>query len=370
MTNPAVPSAAQPAPVRTQPFGTLADGRPVTLFTLTNARGMRVDLMDFGATLVRLYAPDCAGRLADVVLGGNSPGDYECSRAYLGAVIGRCGNRIAHGRCTVDGRELVLATNNVPAGRPCHLHGGNVGFDHLLWRGEPQLTDGVPGVMFHLLSPDGDEGYPGNLTVAVRYVLHDDNTLAVHYFAQTDRPTPVNLTQHVYFNLRGEGDGDILGHVLKLHAQRYTPVDAGLIPTGEIAPVAGTPLDFTTPQRIGDRIDAPHEQLAFGAGYDHNWVLDGDGRDAPRLAAEVHEPTTGRTLEVWTQEPGVQFYAGNFLDGTFTGKSGRVYGRRSGFCLETQHFPDSPNQPAFPSVILRRGETYRTTTLFRFGAKK
>lgn len=356
-------------PVTTSPFGVLADGRAVTRFTLTNARGMRVDLLDFGATLVRLDAPDRAGRLADIVLGGNSPAAYEHSRAYLGAVIGRCANRIAHGRCLVAGRELVLATNNAPAGRPCHLHGGNTGFDHVLWRAEPSPAAGEPAVTFHYHSPDGEEGYPGNLTVAVRYVLHDDNSLAVHYTAQTDRATPVNLTQHAYFNLRGEGDGDILDHELTIHAHRYTPVDAGLIPTGEIAAVVGTPLDFTTPQRIGDRIDAPHEQLAFGAGYDHNWVLDPNPGTGPRLAAEVREPTTGRTLEVWTQEPGVQFYAGNFLDGTITGKSGRAYGRRSGFCLETQHFPDAPNQPAFPSVILRPGETYRSTTLFRCGVQ-
>lgn len=361
--------AAKSPEIVAAPFGRLADGRAVTRYTLTNGRGLQAEFIDYGATLVRLFAPDRAGRPADVVLGCNTLAEYQRSTAYLGAVIGRCGNRIARGRCTVDGRELVLATNNAPAGRPCHLHGGNAGFDRVLWEAEPLMRAGAPGLRLHYLSADGEEGYPGNLHVTVHYWLHDDHSLHVHYAAETDRATPVNLTQHTYFNLKGEGEGDIRGHLLTLHARRFTPVDAGLIPTGEIADVAGTPLDFTAPRSIGARIDEPHEQLRFGAGYDHNWVVDGDGRDTPRLAAEVSEPGSGRTLEVWTQEPGVQFYSGNFLDGSLPGKSGRPYVRRGGFCLETQHFPDSPNQPAFPSVILRPGERYQSTTIFRFGAK-
>lgn len=364
------PTGATPTPsVTTAPFGTLADGRAVTRYTLINARGLRADFIDYGATLVRLLAPDRAGRFADIVLGCPSPAGYERSTAYLGAVIGRCANRIAAGRCAVEGRELVLATNNTPAGRPCHLHGGINGFDRALWRAAPLLRDGVPGLRLDHHSPDGDEGYPGNLRTTVHYWLHDDDSLHIHYAAETDRTTPVNLTQHTYFNLRGEGSGDILDHVVTLPARRYTPVDAGLIPTGELADVAGTPLDFTAPRRIGERIDDSHEQLRFAAGYDHNWVLGERRSDAPLLAAAVHEPDSGRTLEVWTQEPGLQFYTGNFLDGTITGKSGRAYGRRSGFCLETQHFPDAPNQPGFPSILLRPGEHYRTATLFRFGAR-
>jgi aldose 1-epimerase len=357
------------SPVVTAPFGTLPDGRTVTRYTLTNRRGLQAEFIDYGATLVRLLAPDRNGRFADIVLGCATLDEYRRSTSYLGAVIGRCANRIAHGRCTVDGRELTLATNNSPAGIPCHLHGGHTGFDRVLWHAEPIQRAGVPGLRLDYLSPDGEEGYPGNLRVTVHYWLHDDDSLHVHYGAETDRTTPVNLTQHAYFNLRGEGTGDILDHVVTLHAPRVTPVSAGLIPTGEFMEVADTPLDFTTPRRIGDRIDAPHEQLRFAAGYDHNWVLDDRRRDAPRLAAEVFEPLSGRTLEVWTQEPGLQFYTGNFLDGTITGITGRAYGRRSGFCLETQHFPDAPNQPAFPSILLRPGEHHRTATIFRFGAR-
>jgi aldose 1-epimerase len=362
-----VASSAAPAVTRA-PFGTLPDGRPATLYTLTNARGARADITDYGATIVRLLVPDRTGRPGDVVLGFNRVEDYTKASPYFGAVVGRYGNRIAGGRFTLDGRTFTLATNNTPGGIPCHLHGGVVGFDKVLWTAEPVRRDHATGLKLEYLSRDGEEGYPGNLRVTVHYWLQDDNALRIEYAAVTDRPTPVNLTQHSYFNLRGEGDGDILGHVLTLHASRLTPVDAGLIPAGAPAAVAGTPFDFTTPHAIGARIAADDPQLRHGGGYDHNWIIDGEpGR--LRLAAEVREPQSGRTLEVWTEEPGVQFYSGNFLDGTLAGKSGRAYGHRSGFCLETQHFPDSPNRPDFPPTILRPGETYRTTTIYKFGVQ-
>ena len=361
------PLSATPS-VTQAPFGTLPDGRPATLYTLVNARGLRADITDYGAIIVRLVVPDRAGRPGDIVLGFNRVEDYAKGSPYFGAIVGRYGNRIAGGRFTLDGQTFALATNNTPGGIPCHLHGGNVGFDKVLWQAEPLLRDNVPGLKLEYLSRDGEEGYPGNLRVTVHYWLLNDNSLRIEYAAVTDKPTPVNLTQHSYFNLAGEGSGDINGHVLTIHARRMTPVNAGLIPTGEIVAVDGTPFDFTTPHAIGGRLGSDHEQLRFGGGYDHNWVLDRqDGKLA--LAAEVFEPQSGRTLEVWTEEPDVQFYGGNFLDGSAVGKSNRPYGHRSGFCLETQHYPDSPNQPAFPPTILRPGETYRTTTIYKFGVQ-
>ena len=350
-----------------KPFGKLPDGREARLFSLVNARGARADISDYGATLVSLHMPDRAGEYDDIVLGFNRVEDYVRSPSYHGAIIGRVCNRTAHCRFTLDGRTHSLATNNTPGGIPCHLHGGNVGFDKVLWSAEPTTNGGAPALRLRYLSRDGEEGYPGNLDVTVLYTLGHDNTLRCDYSATTDRTTPVALTQHSYFNLRGEGRGDILGHRLQLHATRFTAINAGAIPTGELAPVAGTPLDFTSARVVGDRIDAPHEQLRFAGGYDHNWVLDA-APGALALAASVEEPATGRTLEVWTEEPGIQFYAGNFLDGTCIGKRGQPYGYRQGFCLETQHFPDSVNQPTFPSTLLSPGETYRTTTLFKFGA--
>lgn len=352
-------------PITMKSFGKLPDGREARLHSLVNARGARADITDYGAIIVRLLVPDRAGRLADVVLGYERVEDYVRANPYFGAVVGRVGNRLGGGRFTLDGRTYELATNNAPGGLPCHLHGGNVGFDKVLWTVESATP---ASITFRYLSRDGEEGYPGNLDVRVTYTLGEDNALRVDYHATTDRPTPVNLTQHSYFNLKGEGEGDILDHVLTLRASRTTPVNAGLIPTGELAPVAGTPLDFTTPRRIGDRVDDAHEQLRFGRGYDHNWVIDGaDGSLV--LAAEVFEPASGRVMEVWTQEPGVQFYCGNFLDGSAVGKSGRAYVHRGGLCLETQHFPDSPNHAAFPNTILRPGETYRTSTVFKFGTR-
>lgn len=350
------------------PFGRLSDGREASVYSLVNDRGMRVDLTNYGAIVVRLMTPDRTGRIDDVVLGYNQLDDYLKATPYFGAIVGRYGNRIAAGKFSLDGQVYSLATNNTPAGIPCHLHGGTVGFDKVLWQAEPFLKENNPGVVFRYRSRDGEEGYPGNLEVAVTYTLTKDNALRIDYHATTDRATPVNLTHHSYFNLRGEGTGDIMGHVLTIRATRTTPVNAGLIPTGQFAPVAGTPFDFTTPRAIGERVNADDEQIRFGGGYDHNWVLDQSGGE-PALAAAVFEPVSGRTMEVWTGEPGLQFYSGNFLDGTNVGKSGRAYQHRTGFCLETQHFPDSPNQPAFPTTILRPDQTYSSTTIYKFGAK-
>jgi aldose 1-epimerase len=282
-------------------------------------------------------------------------------------MIGRFANRLAGGRFYLDERSYTLATNNTPGGRPCHLHGGPGGFDRRLWSATPFTTPaGEPALRLVYRSPDGEEGYPGTLDVTVTYTLGADATLRLDTVATTDAPTILNLTNHSYFNLAGAGSPTSLDHELVLHATAFTPVDAGLIPTGVVAPVAGTPLDFTTPQRIGARIDAPHEQLRFAGGYDHNFVLAPSASRAPRPAATLRHADTGRVLDVLTTEPGLQFYSGNFLDGSFPAKAGRTYPHRSGLCLETQHFPDSPNQPAFPSTVLRPGETFRSTTLFRF----
>jgi aldose 1-epimerase len=343
-------------------FGKIPDGRDAHLFTLRNQGGLSVDLTDFGATVVRLLAPDRHGELGDIVLGFDSVEGYARPKSpYFGATIGRCGNRIADGRFTLDGKTYQLATNNAPGGIPCHLHGGNTGFDKVLWKAQPRSDTEL---QFTYLSPDGEEGYPGNLEVQVVFTLTPENALRIEYTATTDQPTLVNLTNHSYFNLAGEGSRTVLGHSLTLNASGYTPVNAGLIPTGDIAPVEGTPLDFRAPHTIGDRIDRPNEQLRFAAGYDHCFVLDRAGENLA-LAAVALEPLSGRELEVHTTEPGVQFYSGNFLDGTLLGKNGHAYERRSGFCLETQHFPDSPNHPNFPSIVLRPGETYRSKTEYR-----
>ncbi|MBM3852727.1 MAG: galactose mutarotase [Verrucomicrobia bacterium] len=356
------------ASVTPAPFGKLKDGREVKLYTLVNANGVKADITNYGAIVVRLLVPDRAGKLDDVVLGYNKLDDYVAATPYFGAIVGRYGNRIAHGKFTLDGKTYTLATNNDPGKIPCHLHGGKVGFDKVLWTAEPLLEKNIPGLKLRYLSKDGEEGYPGNLDVTVHYWLGNDNSLKVEYLATTDKATPINLTQHSYFNLKGEGNGNILGHLLTFKASKTTPVNIGLIPTGKFAPVAGTPFDFTKPHAIGERVDAKDEQLKFGGGYDHNWVLDNQtGKLA--LAATVTEPTTGRQMEVWTTEPGLQFYCGNFLDGSNVGKRGKPYQFRHGFCLETQHYPDSPNQPNFPSTILRPGQKYQTTTIYKFSAK-
>jgi aldose 1-epimerase len=360
-------SFSQPeTPVKS--FGSLPDGRQTHLYTLENARGFRADISDFGGIVVNLFVPDKNGRLADVSLGFDNAPQYLKESPYFGALIGRYGNRIASGQFTLDGQTYTLATNNAPGGIPCSLHGGKVGFDKVLWTAQPTVRDGNPTLVLTYVSRDGEEGYPGNLTAEVTYTVTPQNELRIDYQATTDRATPVNLTNHTYFNLQGEGEGTVLDHVLTLRASRTTPVNAGLIPTGEIVPVAGTPLDFTSPHAIGERIGAENEQLHFAGGYDHNWVLDKPPGELA-LAATVYEPKSGRVMEVLTTEPGVQFYSGNFLDGSLTGKSGKKYPKRGGLCLETQHFPDSPNHPNFPSTILRPGETLRSTTVYRFGAK-
>ena len=349
-------------------FGRMPDQRPVQLYTVTNANGLRMDVTNYGAIIVRLYVPDRDGKLDDVVLGFDTLAEYGPDSPYFGAVVGRYGNRIADGKFTLDGKTYTLAKNNTPNGVPVHLHGGVVGFDKVLWQGEPVTKDGTPGVKLTYTSRDGEEGYPGNLTVTVHYWLTNNNELKITYAATTDKATPLNVTQHTYFNLLGAGVDTILGHEVTLDASHFTPTDKGLIPTGEIAPVEGTPFDFRKAHKIGARIDADHEQLKLGGGYDHNWVLDKKG-DGLARAALVYEPTTGRQIEVLTTEPGIQFYAGNFLDGTIKGKQGRTYVYRGGLCLETQHYPDSPNQPNFPSTILRPGKTYESTTIYRFSTR-
>ena len=347
------------------PFGTTADGTPVELFTLTNANGVELRAMTYGGIIVSLEVPDRAGHLDDVVLGFDSLGGYEKDSPYFGAIVGRFANRIAKGRFTLDGKTYTLALNNGPNA----LHGGLKGFDKVVWQAEPFTNDSGVGVRFSHVSPDGDQGYPGTLTVHVRYLLTDSNQLVIDYDATTDKATPLNLTQHTYFNLKGAGNGDILGHEVMLAADSFTPVDSTLIPTGVVAPVAGTPLDFRTLTPIGAHINDHDRQLTYAGGYDFNWVV---RRSGPGLveAAHVLEPTSGRTIDVLTTEPGIQFYTGNFLDGTITGKGGKVYPHRSGFTLETQHYPDSPNQPTFPSTILRPGQEYRSRTVFAFGVQR
>ena len=344
-------------------FGTTPDGKAVDIYTFTNANGIEIKAITYGGIITSLKVPDRAGKLGDVVLGFDTLEGYLKDPPYFGAIIGRYGNRIAKAQFTLDGHTYKLAANNGPN----HLHGGVKGFDKVVWAAEPiKGADGV-GVAFTRTSPDGEEGYPGTLKVRVTYVLNDRNDLTVEYHATTDKATPVNLTQHSYFNLAGEGSGDILGHELTINADRYTPVDETLIPTGKLAPVAGTPFDFRKATAIGARIAQDDPQLKNGKGYDHNWVLNRTAAAGLQLAARVLEPKTGRTLEVRTTEPGLQFYAGNFLDGTITGKGGHVYKHRTGFCLETQHFPDSPNQPAFPTTTLKPGQEYSTNTVFTFG---
>lgn len=349
------------SPITTQPFGRMRDGAEASLFTLQGSGPLRVAITDFGGAIVSLWVPDRGGELADVVLGYDSLAGYRAGKSFFGGIIGRFGNRIRDGRFTLDGIEYSLPRNNGPH----HLHGGPNGFDRLLWKA---TTSEGPALTLRRTSPDGEEGYPGNLRVEVTYSLGGADTLRIEYRAETDKPTPVNLTNHAYFNLAGHDSGSILDHELMLPASRTTVVDAGLIPTGEIADVAGTPFDFREPRRVGDRIEAADEQLQFGPGYDHNFILDRDG-DRLALAARIRDPRSGRVMEVLTTEPAIQFYAGNFLDGSEIGKGGHAYQRRTGFCLETQHFPDSPNQPSFPSTILRPGEVYRSTTLYRFTAE-
>jgi aldose 1-epimerase len=346
------------------PFGTTEDGTEVSLYTLTNSNGLAVSITNYGGIVTRLLIPDRSGELADVVLGYDSLDAYLLGSPYFGSLIGRYGNRIAGGRFTLDDVEYTLAANDGEN----HLHGGLQGFDKVVWSGEPYGAADEAGVRLRYVSEDGEEGYPGRLRVAVTYALTDADELRIEYEAETDKATVVNLTHHGYFNLAGHASGDVLGHELTLNAGRFTPIDAGLIPTGELMDVVGTPMDFRTPTSIGARLGQDDQQLRFAGGYDHNFALD-DYDGSLRLIARVHEPVSGRVMEVYTTEPGIQFYSGNFLDGSNVGKGGAAYEHRAGFCLETQHFPDSPNKPHFPSTVLRPGDTYQSTTIYRFSAE-
>ena len=348
--------------ITSRPFGVLPDGREVDLFILSNSNGMDVSITNYGGIITSLNAPGRQREFADVVLGFDELQGYLEGHPYFGAIIGRFSNRIANGTFRLDGRRYSLATNN----RGNHLHGGRRGFDKALW-GARSLSDPIRLEMTHV-SGDGDEGYPGNLEVVVTYTLSDADELRIDYRASTDKPTHVNLTNHSYFNLSGHNSGDILGHRVVINADRFTPVTGRLIPTGELRRVGGTPMDFRRPTAIGARIEEDDEQLVFGRGYDHNWVVN-DANSGLRPAARVSDPSTGRILEVLTTEPGVQFYTANFLDGSLDGKGGATYDRRSAFCLETQHFPDSPNKEDFPSTVLRPGEIFESSTVFRFSSR-
>lgn len=345
---------------RPQPFGKTEDGTSIERYTLKNAHGVEVDVITWGGIVTRIVVPDRKGTPGDVALGYDTLEPYLKPHPYFGALVGRYGNRMANGQFTLNGKTYTLAKNNGPNS----LHGGLKGFDKRVWKARGVTTPHGPGVELSYVSADGEEGYPGTLTTTVTYALGADNALRIDYQATTDKDTVLNLTNHSYFNLAGVGAGDILSHEMQILADRFTPVGETLIPTGELRPVEGTPFDFRTPTRIGARIDADDEQIRFGKGYDHNFVLNGQAGTL-RPVARVSERTSGRVLEVETTEPGVQFYTGNFLDGSLRGK-GTVYAFRTGFCLETQHFPDSPNQPRFPSTVLKPGQTYRSTTVYRF----
>lgn len=344
----------------------VTDFDSIKLYTLKNENDMTVKITNYGAIITSIVVPDNNGQLADIALGYNRVEDYinAVDKPYFGAIVGRYGNRIAQGEFTLDGETYSLAKNNGPN----HLHGGVIGFDKVVW--DAKFIRKKNKLKLSYLAKDKEEGYPGNLSIAVTYTLTDDNTIVVDYHATSDKATPVNLTQHTYFNLKGEGEGTVLDHELMLSAKHYTPVDETLIPTGEMPAVAGTPFDFTTAKAIGRDVNQTHEQLEFGLGYDHNWVLDKSGQaDELTLAARVYEPSSGRVMEIHTTEPGIQFYGGNFLDGRLKGKSGKPYVFRGGFCLETQHYPDSPNQPDFPTTILQPGDEYKSQTTFHFSTR-
>src|SRR5467141_3529374 len=352
--------------IRKETFGKTASGEQIGLYTLSNKKGMEVAITNFGATVVVLKVPDRAGKVADVVLGFDTLQGYENGTAYFGATVGRYGNRIGGGKFSIDGKTYTLPKNNGDN----TLHGGITGFNKKVWKAREIASKGGESLEFSYLSADGEEGFPGNLSVKVVFALPADrNELKIDYTATTDKDTVLNLTNHSYFNLAGEGNGDILDHVMTLHAKQFTPVEKGLIPTGELKNVAGTPMDFNSATAIGKRINESDEQLVFGKGYDHNWVLArAGGGNGLSIAAEAYDPKSGRRLEVLTTEPGVQFYSGNFLDGS-KGKANKAYGQRAAFCLETQHFPDSPNHPNFPSTLLKPNSVFRSQTVFRFSAK-
>ena len=347
-----------------RPFGTLKDGRTVSIYKLTNRHGMEVEVSDFGCVIVSLMVPDRDGVLADVVLGYDTPDEYVGDTYYFGCIVGRYANRIAGGRFSIGSTRYSLARNDGEN----HLHGGLKGFNKVLWDASEFSEPGCVGVSLSYVSPDGEEGYPGTLKVTCKYSLSDDGELKIEYEAEADKATHCNLSHHSYFNLKGAGNGDILDHVLTINSDSFTPIDNGLIPTGELRRVEGTSMDFTVPTPIGARINGQVEQLIFARGYDQNWALNKDDLETP--AVTLLEPGSGRTLEVFTTEPGLQFYSGNFLGGETSGKKGEFYHRRGGLCLEAQHFPDSPNKPHFPSTLLEPGETYRQTTVYKFGVKK
>ncbi len=348
----------QKAKIEKHEFGELADG--IALYTLTNRNGLEVQISNYGGAVVSVKTPDRAGRMADIVLGYDQPQSYADDTVFFGVLVGRYANRIAKGKFSLKGVEYQLAQNNPPN----HLHGGVRGFNKVIWH--PREVSRADGAALELsyVSKDGEEGYPGNLSVKVTYILTNANELRIEYSATTDKETIVNLTNHSYFNLAGAGSGSILQHVLRINASRFTPIDKTSIPTGELKMVKGTPFDFTRPTVIGSRIDQADEQLRFGKGYDHNFVLNKKGKELS-FAAEVYEPKSGRVLEMWTTEPGVQLYTGNFLDNVH-GKADKFYNKRDAFCLEAQHFPDSPNKPSFPSPVLEPNQRYMQTTVYKF----
>jgi aldose 1-epimerase len=346
-------------------FGKTDTGENIDLYTLRNTHGAEATITNYGGIVVSLKVPDRSGKFDDVVLGFKELDGYLKPGPYFGALIGRYGNRIAKGRFTLNGVEYKLAVNNGEN----HLHGGIKGFDKVVWVGTEMKTKIGPALALTYLSKDGEEGYPGNLTATVVYTLTNNNELKIEYSATTNKDTVTNLTHHSYFNLAGEGNGDILNTRVTINGSRFVPTDAGSIPLGELRKVSGTPFDFLTAHAIGERINQDDEQLKFSSGYDHTWVINGR-QGLMRLAATAYEPTSGRVMQVWTTEPGVQFYTGNFLDGTLTGKAGKLYPRRSGFCFETQHYPDSPNQPSFPTTTLKKGATYKSTTIYKFSSRR
>lgn len=355
-------SASAKSKIEKHAFGTADDGQAVDLYVLRNQSGMEVSITNYGGAVVSLKVPDRTGKVADVVLGYDDLQGYVTDKAYFGAIIGRYANRIAHGRFTLNGNTYSLAKNDGEN----EIHGGTKGFNKRVWTARDISGSNGQALELTYYSKDNEEGYPGNLTVKVIYSLAEKNELKIEYLATTDKETVVNLSNHSYFNLAGPGNGDILGHLVTIHAKEFSPVDSTLIPTGEARSVHNTPFDFSHAQAIGARINQDDQQVKFGRGYDHNWILNRNGEHPLSLAAEVYEPKSGRAMEVWTTEPGVQFYTGNFLNGTVRGKEGKVYGHRSAFCLETQHFPDSPNHPAFPSTVLKPGERFHSTTVYRF----
>lgn len=350
--------------IKKEAFGK-TDGKDVSLYTLTNANGMQVKITNYGGIVTSIIVPDKNGKMADVALGYDNLQGYLDATPFFGAIIGRYGNRIGNAKFTLNGKEYTLAKNDGPN----NLHGGVKGFDKVVWDAEPVEGEDTVGLKLTYLSKDGEEGFPGNLNVTVIYTLTNDNELKIENLATTDKTTVANLTHHSYFNLKGQGNGDITDHVLTLNADKYTPTNNTAIPTGELADVKGTPMDFTSPTVIGKRIDDDFEQLKIAGGYDHNWVINRNG-DGLEFMAKVVEPESGRVLEVYSTAPGTQFYSGNFLDGTITGKDGKVYQKRYGFCLEPQNYPDTPNKPNFPQCTLEPGQTCEHDILYKFSVEK